>query len=254
MQLVVRDVAGLFNVSEKTIYRWVKQRKLPVYRVNEQYRFSRAELLEWATTTRTSVTPQIMHEPQEGHVPQPRLNEALQAGGVHYRVCGKDKASVLRAVVHIMRLPEEVDRQLPVRSAAGQGGLGIDGHRRWDCHPARAQPDSFTHLPADDRALLFRATGGFRGLRRPARGNPFHLDQPDRARPLAPSLQAGFRPARFPIQGCHHAPRLSSGDIYRSLPHRNYTSRCCDQPRHGYLIKRSRHSYLEKRFVPYSLE
>ena len=129
MQLGVRDVAGLFNVSEKTVYRWVKQRKLPVYRVNEQYRFSRAELLEWATATRTGVTPEIMHEHQEEHVPQPRLHEALVAGGVHYRVCGTDKASVLRAVVHIMRLPEEVDRSylyevLLAREALGSTGIG----------------------------------------------------------------------------------------------------------------------------------
>ncbi len=129
MQLGVRDVAGLFNVSEKTVYRWVKQRKLPVYRVNEHYRFSRAELLEWATATRTNVTPEIMHEPQEDHVPQPRLHEALQAGGVHYRVCGTDKASVLRAVVHIMRLPEVVDRGylyevLLAREALGSTGIG----------------------------------------------------------------------------------------------------------------------------------
>ena len=129
MQLGVRDVAELFKVSEKTVYRWVKQRKLPVYRVNEQYRFSRAELLEWATATRTNVTPQIMHEPQEEHVPQPRLDQALEAGGVHYRVCGTDKASVLRAVVHIMRLPEEVDRNflyevLLAREALGSTGIG----------------------------------------------------------------------------------------------------------------------------------
>ena len=129
MQLGVRDVAGLFNVSEKTVYRWVKQRKLPVYRVNEQYRFSRAELLEWATATRTSVTPQIMHEPQEEHVSQPRLPEALQAGGVHYRVGGTDKASVLHAVVELMRLPEEVDRRylyevLLAREALGSTGIG----------------------------------------------------------------------------------------------------------------------------------
>jgi PTS system nitrogen regulatory IIA component len=129
MQLGVRDVAGLFNVSEKTVYRWVKQRKLPVYRVNEQYRFSRAELLEWATATRTNVTPQIMHEPQEERVPQPKLHEALQEGGVHYRVCGSDKASVLREVVNIMRLPEEVDRGylyevLLAREALGSTGVG----------------------------------------------------------------------------------------------------------------------------------
>ena len=38
MQLTVRDVSTLLSVSEKTIYRWVKQGVLPAYRVNEQYR------------------------------------------------------------------------------------------------------------------------------------------------------------------------------------------------------------------------
>lgn len=128
MQLGVRDVAGLFNVSEKTVYRWIKQKKLPVYRVNDQYRFSRAELLEWATTTRTGVTPQIMHEPEDDYTP-PRLDEAVQAGGVHYRICGTDMASVLRAVVHIISLPEEVDRSflyevLLAREALGSTGVG----------------------------------------------------------------------------------------------------------------------------------
>ena len=50
MELSVRDSARLLNVSEKTIYRWVKHGKLPAYRVNEQYRFNRAELLEEART------------------------------------------------------------------------------------------------------------------------------------------------------------------------------------------------------------
>ena len=41
--------------------------------------------------TKTGVTPEIMHEPQEEHVPQPRLHEALQAGGVHYRVVARTR-------------------------------------------------------------------------------------------------------------------------------------------------------------------
>ncbi|HOD84676.1 MAG TPA: helix-turn-helix domain-containing protein, partial [Phycisphaerae bacterium] len=45
MRLRVRDAAELLNVSEKTIYRWIAQKLLPVHRVNEQYRFNRAELL-----------------------------------------------------------------------------------------------------------------------------------------------------------------------------------------------------------------
>ena len=38
MQLTVRDVARLLNVSEKTVYRWIKAREIPAYRINEQYR------------------------------------------------------------------------------------------------------------------------------------------------------------------------------------------------------------------------
>ena len=34
MQLTVRDVAGLLKVTEKTIYRWLKNGSLPAYRVN----------------------------------------------------------------------------------------------------------------------------------------------------------------------------------------------------------------------------
>ena len=32
MQLSVSDVAQLLNVSEKTVYRWLQQGKLPAYR------------------------------------------------------------------------------------------------------------------------------------------------------------------------------------------------------------------------------
>ncbi len=48
MQLGVRDVARILNVSEKSVYRWIRDGQLPAYKVNEQYRFNRAKLLEWA--------------------------------------------------------------------------------------------------------------------------------------------------------------------------------------------------------------
>ena len=66
MDLSVRDSAQLLKVSEKTIYRWVKQGKLPAYRVNEQYRFNLAELLEWATSQRINVSADIFAEPDNG--------------------------------------------------------------------------------------------------------------------------------------------------------------------------------------------
>ena len=129
MQLTVRDTARIFNVSEKTIYRWINQGSLPAYRVNEQYRFNRAEILEWATSRRINVSPEIFAEPENRSAPLMSLAEALQVGGVFYRVGGNDRESVLRAIVETMRLPEEVDREflfqvLLAREALESTGIG----------------------------------------------------------------------------------------------------------------------------------
>src|SRR6266478_7594762 len=129
MKLTVRDAAQLLNVTEKTIYRWVKQGVISAYQINDQYRFNRAELLEWATSRKIAVSPQIFAEPEGGDAPPPSLSEALGAGGIYYRIGGNDKTSALRAVVDTMKLPEEVDREflyqvLLAREALGSTGLG----------------------------------------------------------------------------------------------------------------------------------
>jgi PTS system nitrogen regulatory IIA component len=112
MRLNVKDVAELLSVSEKTVYRWIEERKLPGYRlVGGQYRFQRGELLEWATANRVQVSPRIFEEPETAAEPLPELGSALQAGGVYYRLGGTDKPSALRSVVEVLRLPDEVDRE-----------------------------------------------------------------------------------------------------------------------------------------------
>ncbi|MCX5682867.1 MAG: PTS sugar transporter subunit IIA, partial [Planctomycetota bacterium] len=127
MQLGVKEVAELLNVSEKTVYRWLKQGKLPAYRVNEQYRFNRAELLEWATSEKLQVSPSLFTDPEGSGQPLPALGEALRAGGVVYRVGGADKTAVLRSVVELMPLPEEVDREFLIQVLLARESLGSTG-------------------------------------------------------------------------------------------------------------------------------
>lgn len=110
MQITVRDVAKLLKVSEKTVYRWITQGDLPVYRINDQYRFNRAEILQWATAKKLNVSDEIFKEPK-GEEPLPSLSDALHAGGIFYRLEGGDKDAVLRTVVETLRLPDEVDRK-----------------------------------------------------------------------------------------------------------------------------------------------
>ncbi|HAP43890.1 MAG: PTS fructose transporter subunit IIA [Spirochaetes bacterium GWD1_61_31] len=127
MQLSVKDAALILNVSEKTIYRWIKQGVIPSYKINEQFRFNRSELLEWATSRRIKVSPAIFNE--ETPYALPSLLEALQAGGIAYRLDGRDLPAVLKNVVSILQLPEEVDRDflfqvLLAREKLGSTGVG----------------------------------------------------------------------------------------------------------------------------------
>jgi PTS system nitrogen regulatory IIA component len=128
-KLTVREAASLLGTSEKSVYRWIKQGLLPAYRINDQYRINRSELLEWATAQKIHVSPEIFAEPESESGPPPTLADALRAGGFHYRVGGHDKASVLRAVVDTMNLPDDVDREflyqvLLAREALGSTGIG----------------------------------------------------------------------------------------------------------------------------------
>lgn len=97
------------NVTQKTIYRWIQSAGLPAYRVEGQYRLNRTLLLEWARAKRINISSTIFEEPAAG--PRPTLEEALQRGGVFYRVEGKTRDEVLRSVFTVIRLPDTIDRE-----------------------------------------------------------------------------------------------------------------------------------------------
>lgn len=129
MKLTVKEAAKLFNVSEKTIYRWVEHKGLPAYRINKQFRFNQTELIEWAAAGKTNISPDLLREPESGSAPLPDPVQALAAGGIYYRVGGTDRDSVLRNVVEMLRLPDHVDREflfqvLLARESLGSTGIG----------------------------------------------------------------------------------------------------------------------------------
>lgn len=127
MKLTVRDVAGLLDVSEKTVYRWLAEGRLPAYRLSGQYRFSRAEILEWATANRLNMPASALPEVENPDCPLPTLVEALQAGGIFYRIGGNDRESALRSVVEVLQLPDEVDRRFLLQAILAREQLASSG-------------------------------------------------------------------------------------------------------------------------------
>ena len=123
-KVTIRDAAQLLGVPEKTIYRWVEERGLPVHRVHGQFRFNRSELLEWATSRGVRVSAALFPEPEGPDAPIPALASALEAGGIHALEGGVDRESVLRQVVAVLALPDEVDREFLFEVLLARESLG----------------------------------------------------------------------------------------------------------------------------------
>jgi PTS system nitrogen regulatory IIA component len=72
------------------------------------------------------VSPEIFDEPEQDQA-VPSLSEALERGGIHYRVSGQDREAVLRSVVSLLHLPEEVDREFLYSVFLARERLGSTG-------------------------------------------------------------------------------------------------------------------------------
>lgn len=129
MQLSTRDVSKVLDVSEATVTRWIRQRGLPARHVAGQYRFHRAELLEWATANGVKVRADLFDKFDDEHAPPPSLAEALERGGIFYQLPDTNRDRALRAMVSVLPLPDDVDRELLLRlflarEAAASTGFG----------------------------------------------------------------------------------------------------------------------------------
>ncbi|MEZ5314983.1 MAG: PTS sugar transporter subunit IIA [Chlamydiales bacterium] len=103
MDLKIRDVADLLNISETTVRRWLVDGKIPAYCINRQYRFSRSEIEDWLIQHKLE---EHFEETQEEHLQkgnmQFSLYRALYRGEVLNDVLGKSKLEVVKNTMKYM--------------------------------------------------------------------------------------------------------------------------------------------------------
>lgn len=113
MDLKIKDVAELLNVSETTIRRWLADGKIPAYRLNHQYRFNRIEIEDWVMSLKLNKSHHAIDTfPQEENInseetksrvsggsKQFSLYRAIHKGGVLFKVPGKTKDELIRSTV-----------------------------------------------------------------------------------------------------------------------------------------------------------
>jgi PTS system nitrogen regulatory IIA component len=113
MDLKIKDVADLLNVSETTIRRWLSDGKIPAYKINHQYRFSRFEIEDWVMSqklgTQTGTVPyneqQLdpldKEDDKAAHAGRKQfsLYRAIHKGGVLHDIPGNTKEEIIRATM-----------------------------------------------------------------------------------------------------------------------------------------------------------
>ena len=129
MQLSVKELSKLLNVTERSIYRWVKQQSIPFYRIHDQYRFNRIEILDWATAHKMNVSQGLLHDAYDNTVVELSLAETIKKGGIYYRVEGKNKKTLISTVIELFNFPEDVKKEdlleaMLIREELGSTGFG----------------------------------------------------------------------------------------------------------------------------------
>lgn len=120
MDLKIKDVAELLSVSETTIRRWLAEGKIPAYKIQHQYRFSRIEIENWVMSCRLKKEGSSFL-PTEEQIYPPKEEEERT---------GNQQFSLFRAVHHgdVFRDIESSGRDAIIHQVVGRiaGKLGLD--------------------------------------------------------------------------------------------------------------------------------
>ena len=131
--LTVRETAEFLKVSEKTIYRWIRQGVIPAIKFQGQYRFDRNEIEAWARYKRIS-----SHAPTSASSSTEQesadLSEAVKLGGIHYKIEGRSPDTLFHNIVELFpfaaKMPQDMkaaliadllEREALVTTAIGNG-------------------------------------------------------------------------------------------------------------------------------------
>ena len=122
MQLTIGEAAKLLQVTEDTVYKFIREDGLPASRYDERYFLNRVKLVEWATHNQVPLA--LEHAPR--HL---ALATTLRNGGIFHGIDANTKTEALKGVVAHLPLPPGLSRafvleMLLARERGQSTGLG----------------------------------------------------------------------------------------------------------------------------------
>lgn len=126
MQLSVSDAAANLDVSEDTVYSWIRAGEIPFTKLNEQYRLNEVDLLEWAVARGYRVSSETLEKAQ-GDAANLALPAALERGGLHRLEGKRDRGELMALLVGGVAGLGEADREVLLDLLLASESLGPTG-------------------------------------------------------------------------------------------------------------------------------
>ena len=106
MDLKIKDIVELLSVNEKTVYRWIKDKKIPCYKINHQYRFNRAEINEWILLNKIEMSSTFISEGSN----KISLARLIETNGIVENISGSSVHEVLQNAVDKIKTPDDLSK------------------------------------------------------------------------------------------------------------------------------------------------
>ena len=110
MDLKVKDIANLLGVNESTIMELIDKKKIPFYKIKNQYLFNKAEINEWILQNKINVSDKILDLKHTAK--QVIITQLIEKGGIHCKIKGKNVKEVLKNAVASIPVPPDMPHDM----------------------------------------------------------------------------------------------------------------------------------------------
>lgn len=114
MDLKIKDVSRLLNITEKTVLKWIKEKDMPFYKINHQYRFNKGELNEWILKNNIPISDNFLEisELKEKFF----ISSLVKKGKIFYNIEGKDVNDVIASAINVIDIPVDISKNEVIQS------------------------------------------------------------------------------------------------------------------------------------------
>lgn len=118
MDLKIKDVSELLNVSEATVHKWLAEEKIPHYKIDGSFRFGKQEIEDWVMNhplgTSFSQNEKITSQkyPSTGGSQKFSLYRAIHKGDVLRDVTAHDKEEIIRQSAKTLSQTHKFDHEV----------------------------------------------------------------------------------------------------------------------------------------------